>query len=501
MRIEATIRDDLVSRSDVKVHHLETIEMSLPLTTIGMSVFNVEQYLSEAIESILAQTHKNCEVVLIDDASTDSTYEIACNYANDRVRVFRNSHNMGTYWSRNRALVLARGEYFTILDGDDTFHPEKVEKQIGELSSGHWACLTRYQRIGAPCEQRFGHNTLLFDIRLVRQIGFFDSVRFDGDSEYVARIRQLREIQRIREPLLNYRIRAGSLTQSAVTGTGAATPGEITRERYQANYSVWHRSTPALYLPFWQAKRRFPAGDDGQLCAREPVTASLATLPDRVDCLRETLTSILEWADHLYVFVNGAYRDVPHFLAHDRITVHFNHENIGDRAKFHSVDYVRRGYHFICDDDIIYSSTYAETMIETLERLERRAIVGVHGSVLKPGFKDYYSDDRTIHSLKYEKPVDVAVDFLGTGAIAFHAEHIQLKLEIFDRENMADVILGVHAKRAGIPLVCIKSPAALIRHIPDHSLGSIYAHTISDIPNSRYNVRGAVNDYLRQHWS
>jgi len=475
--------------------------MSLPLTTISMSVFNVEQYLRQALDSILAQTHANWEVVLIDDASTDSTYEIASGYANDRVRVFRNSCNMGTYWGRNRALLLARGDYFTILDGDDTFHPEKVAKQIGELSSGHWACLTGYQRIGAPHELRFGHNTLLFDVRLVHQIGFFDSVRFEGDSEYVARIRRLHEIQRIREPLLNYRIRAGSLTQSAATGTGAATPGETIREQYRANYSDWHRSTPALHLPFWQAKRRFPAGDDGQLCGREPLTASLATLPERVDCLRETLTSILDWADRVYVFVNGAYRDVPQFLIQDRVTVHFNHENIGDRAKFHSADRVRHGYHFICDDDITYSSTYVEMMIEKLERLERRAIVGVHGSVLKSGFKDYYSDDRTIHSLKYEKPADIRVDFLGTGAIAFHAEHINLRLEIFDRENMADVILGVHAKRVGIPLVCIKSPASLIRHIPDHSLGSIYAHTLGNMPNSRYNVRAAVNDYLRQYWT
>src|ERR1700733_1541273 len=195
--------------------------MSLPVTTISMSVFNVEQYLREAIDSILAQTHANWELILIDDASTDATYEIALGYANEKVRVYRNSYNMGTYWGRNRALLLAKGAYFTTLDGDDTFHSDRVSKQLDALSSGHLACLAGYQRIGTSIEQRVGHNTLLFDLKLVNQIGFFDSVRFDGDSEYVARIRCLHGIRRIREQLMNYRIRSGSLTQSAITGTGA----------------------------------------------------------------------------------------------------------------------------------------------------------------------------------------------------------------------------------------------------------------------------------------
>jgi glycosyltransferase involved in cell wall biosynthesis len=102
--------------------------MSAPLITVIIGAYNAERYLAEAIESVLAQTYRNLELIVVDDGSTDRTGEIAESYG-DPVRCLRQA-NGGMAASRNRAIPEARGNYLAFLDADDRFPPNKLEQQL-----------------------------------------------------------------------------------------------------------------------------------------------------------------------------------------------------------------------------------------------------------------------------------------------------------------------------------------------------------------------------------
>lgn len=98
--------------------------------TIALSAYNVANYVRASLDSILAQTFADFELLCIDDASTDGTWEILQEYAqrDSRIRLMRQDHNQGLSVSRNRAIQEAKGEYLLMLDGDDLFAPDMVEK-------------------------------------------------------------------------------------------------------------------------------------------------------------------------------------------------------------------------------------------------------------------------------------------------------------------------------------------------------------------------------------
>ncbi len=94
--------------------------------------YNVEQYISETIESILSQTFSDFEFIILDDGSTDNTFEIATEYAkkDSRIKVFKNEKNLGIAGNRNKLLTLAKGEYVAWQDSDDISLPFRLEKQV-----------------------------------------------------------------------------------------------------------------------------------------------------------------------------------------------------------------------------------------------------------------------------------------------------------------------------------------------------------------------------------
>ena len=101
----------------------------MPKVSVIMNCFNGEKYLREAIDSVYAQTYKDWEIVLWDDASTDKTPEIAKSYDN-KLRYFRGEKAIGLGQARNWAIEKASGDYIAFLDQDDIWMPQKLEKQI-----------------------------------------------------------------------------------------------------------------------------------------------------------------------------------------------------------------------------------------------------------------------------------------------------------------------------------------------------------------------------------
>lgn len=99
-----------------------------------MPAFNAEQYIQEAIESVLAQSYTHWELIIVDDGSTDKTAEIASQFANARIKVIRQA-NRGEAAARNTALNFGQGEFLAFLDSDDTFLPSHLEATVGFLQS------------------------------------------------------------------------------------------------------------------------------------------------------------------------------------------------------------------------------------------------------------------------------------------------------------------------------------------------------------------------------
>lgn len=91
---------------------------------------NGEKFVKETIYSILNQTHKNLEVLIVDDCSSDNTVKIIKSFDDPRIKLFQNEINSGAAFSRNKALKEASGDYIAFLDGDDIWFPTKIEEQL-----------------------------------------------------------------------------------------------------------------------------------------------------------------------------------------------------------------------------------------------------------------------------------------------------------------------------------------------------------------------------------
>jgi len=108
-----------------------------PLVSVVMPAYNAEKYISEAIESILNQTFKDFEFIIINDGSTDSTPNIIDKYArlDKRIIVLNNEKNLNIAESRNRGVEIARGKYIATMDSDDRALPDRLKNQLEFLES------------------------------------------------------------------------------------------------------------------------------------------------------------------------------------------------------------------------------------------------------------------------------------------------------------------------------------------------------------------------------
>lgn len=90
-----------------------------PLVTVAMVTYNSAKYVEAAISSVLSSSYENFELIIIDDCSTDSTWEIIGSFEEKRIRAIRNTSNLREYKNRNQCIQLANGKYFIFIDGDD----------------------------------------------------------------------------------------------------------------------------------------------------------------------------------------------------------------------------------------------------------------------------------------------------------------------------------------------------------------------------------------------
>lgn len=101
-----------------------------PLISVILPTYNHGQFLRKAIESVLDQTYKNVELIIVDNYSKDNTEEIVKTFANDRVKYYKFRNNGVIAASRNHGIKHSCGEYVAFLDSDDVWHTQKIEKQL-----------------------------------------------------------------------------------------------------------------------------------------------------------------------------------------------------------------------------------------------------------------------------------------------------------------------------------------------------------------------------------
>ena len=179
-------------------------EQKTPLVTIGMPVYNGEEYLEEALNSILAQTFADFELIISDNASTDRTEDLCRAYAerDARIQYVRNPVNLGAARNYNHLVDLARGKYFKWASYDDLIEPDYLERCVAVLEADPDVvlCYTRNMMIDAQGQvtQRYEDRFhLVADRPSVRFRGFFKAPGMCNPIFGLMRLETLRRTDRI----------------------------------------------------------------------------------------------------------------------------------------------------------------------------------------------------------------------------------------------------------------------------------------------------------------
>ncbi|MBS1502117.1 MAG: glycosyltransferase family 2 protein [Bacteroidetes bacterium] len=103
-----------------------------PLVSVALCTYNGDRYLASLLQSVVKQTYKNIEIIIVDDCSSDNTHRILLRFAqkDDRIKIFRNEFNLGLLGNFAKALSFCKGELIALCDQDDIWDPSKIELQV-----------------------------------------------------------------------------------------------------------------------------------------------------------------------------------------------------------------------------------------------------------------------------------------------------------------------------------------------------------------------------------
>lgn len=208
-----------------------------PMVTVLMPVYNGERYLRDAVESILNQTFKDFELLIINDGSSDGSRDIIKSYNDKRIRFVENEKNLNLIATLNRGLDLVRGKYVARMDHDDTSLPDRLAEQVAflERNPDIGACGT-YVRIFRPgfkmtvryptdpdgikvrllFRTPFAHPTVMMRMDLIRKYHLYYDPDYlhAEDYELWYRFNKIVPLANIPKVLLNYRLHNSSISRT-----------------------------------------------------------------------------------------------------------------------------------------------------------------------------------------------------------------------------------------------------------------------------------------------
>lgn len=256
------------------------VEDSTKITVI-MPAYNAEKTIQLSVQSILSQTWKNLELIVVNDFSADRTSEIVKRIAltDSRVKVIDNPCNVGAYVSKNLGLKIATGDYITGHDADDWAYPQRLEHHMQLIRSENQpprASNTRMIRMeengylplypfGPFCHDgvmRVASITCMFEVGFLRNtLGGWDCSRFGADSEIISRCKML-----IGDEFKDYKSLSmicldepTSLTNHPIHGVSKTSGISPTRKFYKEQWTEWHKNIDkdSVYLEFPHLDRKF----------------------------------------------------------------------------------------------------------------------------------------------------------------------------------------------------------------------------------------------------
>ncbi len=216
-----------------------------PLVSICIPVYNGENTVLDAVNSALSQTYPNLEVVVVDNCSTDKTYELLKGISDPRLKLSRNTKNLGMVGNWNKTIALASGEYAHMLHSDDLMDATCIEKKVKAVlshsditlvfndtkiidGSGKLLFVRRYANKNKIIDGKklaikalmkrniYGEpSNVLFKRDLFNKAGgFFQELKYATDLDMWIRISVLGAIAYVAEPLVSYRAAKGNVTSS-----------------------------------------------------------------------------------------------------------------------------------------------------------------------------------------------------------------------------------------------------------------------------------------------
>lgn len=209
---------------------------SAPLVSVVIPMHNSRSHILETVNSVLNQSHENLEILAVDDASSDDTLDLLDKIDDPRLKIIPLDTNAGAGNARNKGIDAVSGEFLALLDSDDRWYPDKIEKQLRFMqSSGAKMCYTRYDlidsegsKIGASgplaasvtYEELLRHciirtSSLMVDLGALSKPVYFPLIRKRQDFVFFLRLlKVLGEARLLDEVTSSYRIHSGTVSSN-----------------------------------------------------------------------------------------------------------------------------------------------------------------------------------------------------------------------------------------------------------------------------------------------
>lgn len=252
-----------------------------------MPAYNHAPHIGAAVESVLGQTHGNLELIVVDDASTDATWSVLQSFRDERLTLLRHDANQGAHATLNEAWQLARGELVTVLNSDDVYYPERLQRAVSHLTASPdlGACFTRYDFIDekgdvirdadslaadfpdaarglGAAAQTVGHHelqvltlltrnylhttsNLVCRRKIIEEIGPFRNFRYVHDHEFFLRLCSHYPIDLLPESLLGYRFHARNTLAESAAASVAETAAMLSEFLLTHELKAMRRNHPA----------------------------------------------------------------------------------------------------------------------------------------------------------------------------------------------------------------------------------------------------------------
>ena len=208
------------------------------LVSIIMPTYNCAKFIGKTIESVIAQTYENWELIIVDDCSKDNTEEVVSKYKDNRIKYYRLENNSGAAVARTEAMKKARGSYMSFLDSDDLWKKDKLEKQLEFMNKNNYnfTC-TEYEQIDEEgnklnkvikVKKRADYNRILLDCPVgnstvmynVEKLGKFEVPNIrkrNDDALWLQILKKEKYIYGMPDILMEYRIRSNSISSNKLS--------------------------------------------------------------------------------------------------------------------------------------------------------------------------------------------------------------------------------------------------------------------------------------------